>query len=327
MLSLERLRDPSDFDLARFDVAEVDFACAVGLPGAERLDIAACLAWIDHATAWVRQQTHATLDQFARDPERYGRSEALARVMAIDSVLRRGMGARYNQQVMIDLDRPPLDSRDDFIHGIIAGSGGTCASLPILYTAVGRRLGYPLRLATTARHLFVRWDDPHGERFNIEISNAGGIDTFHDDYYLDWPVSIRDTKWEGVFDRRSLTPRQELSMAWAKRGFCLDANGYRREAVKALAVACSLTPGDIGRQCSMRVMMTRWKETLPSWIERRRHLDIVWPPRQYPGLPIELERDIIELDVYERLLKISPATLRGTVVVNPNPGKETTHVL
>ena len=32
--------------------------------------------------------------------------------------------------------------------------------------AVGRRLGYPLKLVTTKGHLFVRWEGA-GERFNI----------------------------------------------------------------------------------------------------------------------------------------------------------------
>lgn len=318
MLSLKRLRDPSDADLARFDLAEVDLACAVGLHGAEGLDIMACLAWIERAAAWVQHQTQATLDRFARDPGGYGHSEGLFRVLAIDGVLRRGMGVRYNAEVMADLDRAPLDSRDDFLHGIFEGRGGTCASLPVLYAAVGRRLGYPLRLATTARHLFIRWDDPCGERFNIEISNAGGVDTPSDEHYLDWPVPIRGTKWERVHHRRSLTPREELARAWSKRGFCLDANGYRREAVKAFAVAWSLTPGDVLCMSSMQVMMRRWKATFPEWIERRRRLDITWPPRQYPGLPVEMEQDIIELDVYERMLKENPAALRGTVVVQPN---------
>ena len=99
------------------------FACAVGLPGAEELDIPACLAWIDHAAAWARHQTLATLDHYARDPEGYGHSEGLFRALAIDSVLRRGMGVRYNADVMADRDRPPLDSRDDFLHGVIAGPG------------------------------------------------------------------------------------------------------------------------------------------------------------------------------------------------------------
>ena len=316
-LTLDRLRDPSEEDLARFDIAEVDLVCATELPGSERLDIPTCLAWIDHAAAWARHQTHATLDQFASDPAAYNHSEGLFRVMAIDSVLRGGIGVRYNPDVMADLDRSPIDSRDDFLHGIIEGWGGTCASLPVLYVAVGRRLGYPLRLVTTARHLFARWDNPRGERFNIEISNAGGVDTHPDDHYLDWLVPIRGTEWEEIHHRRSLTPRGELTQLWAKRGFCLRANGLMREAVKAIAIAWSLSPDDVLCGVTMQQVMKEWKVTFPTWIKRRRRLNIDWPPRQYPGLPVELEQDIIELDVYERLLKDNPTALCGSVIVQP----------
>lgn len=218
--------------------------------------------------------------------------------------------------LIADPDAPPTDSRDDFIHGIIEGRGGTCASLPVLYVALGRRLGYPLKLVAAARHLFARWDDPGGERFNIEISNPGGLDTHSDDHYLDWPVPIRGTEWQEVFHFRSLTPREELACAWAKRGFCLRANGLPREAVKAFGVAWSLTPDNVLSECAMQVAMKEWKAAFPAWIERRRRLDIVWPPRVYPGLPLELEQDIIELDVIEGLLKSDPSAPRGTVVVH-----------
>jgi hypothetical protein len=57
MLTLARLRSPTDAEAARLDVAAVDLACAAGLPGSERLDAAACLAKIDEWAAWVRRYT------------------------------------------------------------------------------------------------------------------------------------------------------------------------------------------------------------------------------------------------------------------------------
>lgn len=327
MLTLKDLRDPSEQVLASLDVAEADLVCALGLPGSERLDIPACLAWIDRAAAWTKHHTQATLHLFTRNPELYNHSESLYRVLAIDSVLRRGLGVHFNKEVMADLDRPTFDARDDFLHGIIAGRGGTCASLPVLYVAVGRRLGYPLWLARTARHLFARWDDGRGDRFNIEVSNLGGVDTHPDDHYLDWPVPIRGTKWRKLFHFHSLSPREELAGCWTKRAFCLRANGAFRAAAKAFAIAWSLTPGDVLSEGSLEVAMKEWKQTFPEWIEHRRRLDIIWPPRQYPGLPEALEKDIIELDIYDRLLKDSPDTLGATIAVLPASHQETPHVL
>ena len=44
MLTLDRLRNPTDEECAGFAPEEVDLACAAGLPGSEQLDIPACLA-------------------------------------------------------------------------------------------------------------------------------------------------------------------------------------------------------------------------------------------------------------------------------------------
>ena len=243
VLTLERLRNPTDAECAGFDLAALDLACAVDLPGSEQLDIPACLAWVDHGAAWARHQTAATFDQFWRSPETYENSEGIFRVVAMMNVLWRGLGVHYNQE-RIDDPEAFTDSRDDFIHGIIEGRGGTCASLPVLLAAVGRRLGYPLKLVTTARHLFARWDDPFGERFNIEI-NKTGLNTYPDEHYLSWPVDIRRTKWETETKfLRSLTPREEVAHVWAKRGHNLRANGRLREAVDCFATACSVATDD-----------------------------------------------------------------------------------
>jgi hypothetical protein len=217
VLTLERLRNPTDAECAGFDLAAADLACASGLPGSEQIDIPACLAWVDHAAAWAYRQTQSTSETFRQSPGNYDHSEGIFRTVAIMNVLWRGLGVRYNQQRIEDPEEF-TDSRDDFIHGIIEGCGGTCASLPTLFTAVGRRLGYPLKLVKTARHLFSRWDDPAGERFNIEI-NQTGLNAHPAEYYLTWPVDIRGTRWQTETKfLRSLTPREEVAQAWSKAG-------------------------------------------------------------------------------------------------------------
>jgi hypothetical protein len=303
VLTMERLRNPTDAECARFDLAAVDLACAVGLPGSERLDVPACLAWVDHAAAWARHQTAATFDQFRRSPETYDNSEGIFRVVAMMNVLWRGLGVHYNQE-RIDDPEAFTDSRDDFIHGIIQGRGGTCASLPVLLAAVGRRLGYPLKLVTTARHLFARWDDPFGERFNIEI-NKTGLNTYPDEHYLTWPVDIRGTKWQtDTKFLRSLAPREEVAHAWAKRGHNLRANGRLKEAVDCFATACSIVTDDrLHDLCLWGLLKQRraaLNERIPADTPKLR---IYFPPRRrYPGLPIEMERDVIALEVLEGLL-------------------------
>jgi Transglutaminase-like superfamily len=303
VLNLERLRNPTDAECAGFDLAAIDLACAVGLPGSERLDIPACLAWVDHAAAWVSHQTVATFEQFRRSPGTYEDSEGIFRVVAMMNVLWRGLGVQYNRE-RIDNPDEFTDSRDDFIHGIIEGRGGTCASLPVLLVAVGRRLGYPLRLVKTARHLFARWDDPVGERFNVEI-NQTGLNTHPDEHYLTWPIDIRGTKWQAETKfLRSLTPREEVARAWSKRGHNLRAGGRLKEAVDCFATACSIVTDDRLLDLCLWGLLKQRREVLnrkiPSVTPKLR---IYFPPRRrYPGLPIETERDVIALEVLEGLL-------------------------
>ena len=58
---------------------------------------------------------------------------------------------------------------------------GSAAVLAGLYSAVGEKLGLPVRPVVTPYHVFVRYDDARA-RINIEMAEAGG--SFADDVYL-----------------------------------------------------------------------------------------------------------------------------------------------
>lgn len=314
MLTLNGLRNPSNDELIQFDLAAVDLACAVGIPGSEEIDIPACLAWVDQAAAWVRHQTWVTSEQFRHRPEAYDNSEGIYRIVALMNVLYRGLGVKYNQN-RIERNEEATDSRDEFIHGIIEGRGGTCASLPVLLVAVGRRLGYPLKLVKTACHLFSRWDHPGGERFNIEI-NGTGLNTHPDEYYLSWPIDIRGTKWQNETKfLRSLTPREEVAYSWSKRGHILRSNGFLKEAVDCFATACSIVTDDRLLDRCLWDLLKQRREALNKKIpEISPKLRIYFPSvRRYPGLPVEVERDIIALEVLDGLLN-SPSVEQEQIV-------------
>jgi hypothetical protein len=49
------------------------------------------------------------------------------------------------------------NSKDIFLFGLLDGDHyGTCASMPFLYVAIARRLGYPVNLAATQEHFYER---------------------------------------------------------------------------------------------------------------------------------------------------------------------------
>ena len=181
-LSLDSLLRMSVDELARLDLARLNLLCAEGLPGAEKLDVAKCLATLDEWTNRVRAETEKYLYRFHRKPAEYNNSEGYFRMLALITVLQQDCGVRYNPERIREVDFS--DSGDLFLHGLLGEDRtGTCVSLPVLYVALGRRLGYPLKLVTTNGHIFARWQSTDGkERFNIEGTNQG-LSCFEDAYY------------------------------------------------------------------------------------------------------------------------------------------------
>jgi hypothetical protein len=133
------------------------------------------------------------------------------------------------------------NSRDVFLHGLTGDDRtGTCASMPVLYVAVGRRLGYPLKLVTTKAHLFLRWDDQR-ERFNMD-GTSSGLSVDDDDRYRRWPfpVTAEEEQRDGYL--RSLTPAEEVAVFLSTRALTLRAAGRMKEALFAQTHAVRLVP-------------------------------------------------------------------------------------
>src|SRR5262249_14472211 len=131
-----------------------------------------------------------------------------------------------------------------FLPGIFGGRGGSCASMPLIYLAVGRRLGYPLKLVAAHDHWFIRWDDPAtGERVNMECSNKnGGFESQSDEYYLAWPHKMTRRQAENCGYLQSMTPREELATFLRHRSDCWVHARTFGPALQARAHACTLVP-------------------------------------------------------------------------------------
>ena len=149
--------------------------------------------------------------------------------VALITVLQQDCDVRYNPARIREVDFS--DSGDLFLHGLLGEDRtGTCVSLPVLYVALGRRLGYPLKLVTTNGHIFARWQSPDGkERFNIEGTNQG-LSCFEDAYYQRWPHKITEQDIRACRYLKSLTPKEELALFLATRGHCLEAIGQLPQA-------------------------------------------------------------------------------------------------
>lgn len=242
----------SPSELATVDIALMNLLSAKGLPGAENIDIPAILKQLDAWAAKVKFETERHLYR-VKDPryaEHYANSEARLRAEFIVQCLQEDCGVRYNPERIYEPDF--RDARDMFLHGMLPdGKGGTCASMPVMYVAIGRRLGYPMKLVQAKEHLFCRWDGGK-ERFNIEGSSNGNVNYDPDDYYRTWPKPISDAEMASDIFLASLTPTQELANFLHDRGTVLHANGNNIEARAAFAEAHRLEPRSANTLAALR---------------------------------------------------------------------------
>jgi len=242
------------------DIALMNLRCAEGLPGSEHLNVSALthtlIAWAEKVKAETERHLYRVKDP--RYADHYKHSDSYFRAEMLLQVLQEDCKAHYNLIRATDPDF--RNSKDLFIHGIVGDdNGGTCTSMPVLYAAVGRRLGYPLKLVLTKQHMFCRWESADGkERFNIEGTN--GFASFPDEHYMTWPAPWSDVEIKGGYYLKSMTPAQELATFLATRGHCLEdrsAGRIRRSASSASGVPATsggsgavlrhAVPEDLGR--------------------------------------------------------------------------------
>jgi hypothetical protein len=229
------------------DVARINLLCAQGLPGTENLKPNHLLASLGRMADRVRAETDRHGYRFQRDPAEFENSEGFFRMLMLTVVLAEDFGVHYDDAHKSDpTNTDPADGffahpEDVFLSGLLGPKRqGTCSSMPVLYVAIGRRLGYPLKLVTSKAHLFVRWEGK-GERFNIEATSHG-LNRFSDDYYRHWPFEITPAEEAAQGYLKSLTPPEELAVFLSIRGMCLREFGKIAEAAQAFAAAARLAP-------------------------------------------------------------------------------------
>ncbi len=301
MLDWQELVRLPDAELARLDVAAVNLACAAGLPGADRIDWERCLRTLDDWARRCGRFTAGVLPHFRRGHCDYPGSEPKFRIQAMITHLQRDLGARYHPGRIADdaVFRP----EDSFVHGVVQGEGGTCGSLPIVYTAVSRRLGYPVMLADTRGHLYCRWDaPPQGECFNIEASGEG-VSFFPDEHYRTGRYALTDEEAAGCGYLQSLSPRDELALFQSQRGFCWLQERDFGQAATAFAWANELAPR---RQHAWMAgkALNEWRAAVQARLPSRLFpkLDLGLPAPQFFQLPRAAEREMIALRVIEGFL-------------------------
>lgn len=234
-------------DLASVDIARVNLLCAQGLPGCEQVDVTNSLAVLDEWAARVKSETERHNYRWERNPAEFEHSKGFFKMLMLGVVLAEDFKVHYRKDRQVGPDAASMndgffgDARDVFLPGLLGEERqGTCSSMPVLYVAAGRRLGYPLKLVTTKGHLFVRWEG-EGERFNLEVTGQG-LNRFADDYYRQWPFAVSEAEVAAEHYLQSLSRAGELAAFLSIRAMCLREAGQMEGAADAFEAAAKLVP-------------------------------------------------------------------------------------
>ena len=245
------------------DILVRNYYAARGLPGTENSNLDAWLAKRDSMAALVqleiRRHLHRFNPQSQEEPTEYSYGNSMARFICWIAlyVMQEKCGVRYHpdRKSKPDLCQP----RDLFVHGIMDedGEGGTCASMPVVYVAVLRHLGFPVFLVETRGHLFFRWDDQKGtliqwpnlqiwippDRFNVDGAGEG-IAYHPDSHYIQWPEPWTEDDYKHGKYLVSRNPKEEMAQFLFQRGLCLEELGRMTEALKSYHFTRQLVPDD-----------------------------------------------------------------------------------
>jgi regulator of sirC expression with transglutaminase-like and TPR domain len=75
-----------------------------------------------------------------------------------------------------DMD-DPLGKKPEnrYLHNYLTSRRGNCITMPILFAALGQRIGLDLTLAEAPQHLLVKYTDDSGTVWNLEPTSGGGF--------------------------------------------------------------------------------------------------------------------------------------------------------
>jgi len=264
-LTIESLAELSHESVEEIDVALLNLIAANGLPGAKELDFNAILdtldEWAEKVKVEIWRHIYRHDPRTLGPPTEYSYGNSIARFFCwyLLQVLQEDCGVCYHPDRKFDPDF--CEPEDVFIHGMIVegGQGGTCASMPVVYVAVGRRMGLPLYHVSTRGHLFFRWDDPIGttinwerqgfnlwippDRFNVEGSGEG-IGYRSDAHYIQWPELWTEVDFNHGRYLRSQSAAEDMADFLMQRSECYYELGNWEECLKAIYYARKFSPDD-----------------------------------------------------------------------------------
>ena len=280
------------------DPALLNLLCA---PGVSQTELDAYLKTLDEWATAIGDNTRRNHHRYQENPKEFA-SEAEWKLAMMCTVLGQDFKVRYdpalNTTTQINSSNQQFFAKSApvFISGCLGPERtGTCASLPVLYVALGRRLGYPMHLVAAKSHLFARWDDGQGTRVNLEAANAGGFTSHPDSHYRAWPFPITSDEEKAGGYLLNLDATRMLAIFLCTRALCLEAAQQPAEAARAAAAAYRIAPTLAGTGESLWNTLARRPDASTAEILHRQEANRMrqrgsitvpgLPPEPVPGVP------------------------------------------
>lgn len=242
----------SDSELEEVDILEMSIAVAREIPGLADLDYDRYRQIVDNWTEQFRAWLPTVEHDFHKDPSKYQNDINFFRLGMLAQFLDQSVGVAYveeQREAQVEarkggreVEVAYTDPGHLLLHGLIDTKRGTCATMPVLHVAIGRRLGWPVALACASSHYVCRYDD--GRRvYNIEATDTGrgGFGAGTDEDYVEQEGISRKAIAVGS-DLRSLTAREMLGVFVQGRARHFQDIGKNALAARDYALAHTLFP-------------------------------------------------------------------------------------
>ena len=200
----------SDEELEKVDVLELDLAVSREIKGHEDLDYDHYCNIVDKWTRQFSLKLKESEQIFNSSPHLWKNDIDLFRFGMLASFLEHEIGVDYNEDQKFIKKGRYTNPGDLFLYGLIDTRRGSCANMPTLHVAIGRRMGWPVSLACIGHHFVCRFDN--GEKvYSLEATavGRGGYSIGTDKECIQW-YDISEQAIKSGSDLHSFSAREML---------------------------------------------------------------------------------------------------------------------
>lgn len=207
----------SDDELEKVDILELNLAVACETEGVDNIDYNHYKKIIDDWTKQFLQWLPVVEQEFYKTPEKWENNINIARLGALVQWLDQAAGVAYVEEQKRLKEIKYTDLGHLLVHGLIDTRCGTCANMPVLHVAMGRRCNWPVALACVDNHYVCRYDDgKYIYNFETTDTGRGGFAMECDDGFIE-EFNLSKRAISSGSDLRSLTARETLAVFIAAR--------------------------------------------------------------------------------------------------------------